>query len=153
MKAQFVQLDEKISGWMYKYGIFFLRISLALIFVWFGGLKVFDMSPAASLVEKTVFWFPFETFFPILGVWEVIIGLFLLYRPLIKVAILLLFLQMPGTALPLILLPELCFKSFPFGLTLEGQYIIKNLVLISAGIVIGGTSNWNPSNDRRGQKY
>ena len=67
------------------------------------------------------------------------IGVFLLYRPTIRLAILLLFLQMPGTALPLVLLPDVCFTNFPFGLTLEGQYIIKNLVLIAAGIVIGGT--------------
>ena len=48
---------------------------------------------------------------------------------------------MPGTFLPLVLLPEICFTNFPFGLTLEGQYIIKNLIIISAGLVIGGTVN------------
>ena len=71
--------------------------------------------------------------------WEsAAIGLGLLFRPLIRFALLLLFLQMPGTMLPLILLPDVCFTHFPFGLTLEGQYIIKNLILISAAIVIGG---------------
>ncbi|MFT5623099.1 MAG: putative membrane protein YkgB, partial [Bacteroidia bacterium] len=49
-----------------------------------------------------------------------------------------LFVQMPGTFLPLVLLPEVCFTQFPLGLTLEGQYIIKNLILISAALVIGG---------------
>ena len=54
-------------------------------------------------------------------------------------SILLLFIQMPGTFLPLILLPEVCFTSFPFGLTLEGQYIVKNLIIISAALVVGST--------------
>ena len=65
--------------------------------------------------------------------------MFLLYRPLIRAAVFLLFLQMPGTMLPLILLPDVCFTTFPYGLTMEGQYIIKNLVLIGAALVVGGT--------------
>ena len=60
-------------------------------------------------------------------------------KPLIRVSIFLLFIQMPGTFLPLILLPDICFTSFPFGLTLEGQYIIKNLLVISAALVVGST--------------
>ncbi len=68
-----------------------------------------------------------------------LIGLFLCFKPLLRIAILLLFLQMPGTFLPLILFPEVCFENFPLELTMEGQYIIKNLILISAAIVVGGT--------------
>ena len=60
-------------------------------------------------------------------------------KPLIRVSIFLLFIQMPGTFLPLILLPEVCFSNFPFGLTLEGQYIVKNLIIISAALVVGST--------------
>ena len=56
-----------------------------------------------------------------------------------RITLLLLFLQMPGTALPLVVLPEVVWTVFSFGLTLEGQYIIKNLVLIGAGLVLGGT--------------
>ena len=133
------KLDAAIAAWMQKYGVVSLRYGLAIIFIWFGILKPFGFSPAEELVKKTVYWFPQDVFFPILGWWEVLIGVFLLYRPTIRLAILLLFLQMPGTALPLVLLPEVCFTNFPFGLTLEGQYIIKNLVLIAAGLVIGGT--------------
>ena len=124
---------------MYSHGIVFLRFSLALVFIWFGALKPFGLSPAQELVERTVYWFDPEIFIPILGWWEVSIGVCLLFKPVIRGAIFLLFLQMPGTFLPLIILPEVCFTQFPFGLTMEGQYIIKNLILISAGIVIGGT--------------
>jgi hypothetical protein len=65
-----------------------------------------------------------------LGWWEVAIGVCFLFRPLIRVAILLLAFQIPGTFLPLIVLPEYCYTKFPFALTIEGQYIIKNLLLI-----------------------
>jgi uncharacterized membrane protein YkgB len=137
---RFDRLDRRIAGWMRRNGPTLLQFSLGVIFIWFGALKFFDgLSPAESLVRRTVYWFDPDTFIPILGLWEVLIGVGLMVRPLIRGAIFLLFLQMPGTMMPLILLPEVCFTSFPFGLTLEGQYIIKNLVLISAALVIGGT--------------
>ena len=56
-----------------------------------------------------------------------------------RLTLLLLFMQMPGTALPLLILPQVVWTAFPYGLTLEGQYIVKNLVLIGAGLVLGGT--------------
>ena len=132
-------LDRRIAGWMQRNGLFVLRIALAIIFVWYGILKPFGMSPAAELVRKTVYFVPPDLFIPILGWWEVAIGVGLLYRPLNRTAIFLLFLQMPGTLLPLVLLPEVCFTQIPWGLTLEGQYIVKNAVLIGAALVVGGT--------------
>ena len=141
-------LDHYIAGWMERYGHMLLRFSLAVVFIWFGALKPFGLSPAQELVSRTVFWFPPEIFVPILGWWEVAIGVGLLYRPLLRLALLLLFLQMPGTALPLVLLPEVCFTDFPFALTLAGQYVIKNLILISAALVIGGTVRHQPAKER-----
>jgi uncharacterized membrane protein YkgB len=148
LRTGFEAVDMYIAGIMRKYGMVFLRMSIAIIFIWFGLLKPLGHSPAAELVERTVYWMSPHTFIPILGWWEVLIGICMLFRPLIRVAILLLFLQMPGTILPLFLLPEITFTSIPFGLTIEGQYIIKNLVLISAGIVIGGTAR-EESNGRK----
>lgn len=133
------RLDLQISGWMDRYGQIFLRWSLGLTFIWFGALKPFGLSPAQDLVTNTVYFVDPSWFIPLLGWWEVAIGVGLLFRPLIRPAIFLLFLQMPGTFMPLVLLPEVCFTAFPFGLTLEGQYIIKNLILISAALVIGGS--------------
>jgi len=133
-------IDRAIATFMDRIGVRLLRWSLAVVFIWFGTLKLVDMSPAHDLVRDTVTWMPFDIFYPILGVWEVFIGLFLLYRPTIRIAVLLLFLQMPGTALPLFVLPEVTFTNFPFGLTLEGQYIIKNLTLVAAAMVVGGTA-------------
>ncbi|MAT38355.1 MAG: hypothetical protein CL946_01990 [Ectothiorhodospiraceae bacterium] len=139
LRSAFHRLDPHIAAWMSKHGIAFLRYTLAIIFIWFGALKPLGISPAAELVKNTVYWFNGDDFLVILGVWEVLIGVFLVVPKMTRAAILLLFLQMPGTMLPLVLLPEVCFTDFPYGLTLEGQYIIKNLILISAGIVVGGT--------------
>jgi len=146
----FWELDRHIAGFMTKYGVVSLRWADGVVFIWFGALKLFPgMSPAEELVKNTVYFFDPGWFFPLLGVWEMLIGLFLLIRPLIRVAILLLFLQMPGTFLPLVLLPDVCFTAFPFGLTLEGQYIVKNLVIISAALVVGGTVRENPDSHRK----
>ena len=125
-KAVIIKLDIFISKFMNNYGILLLRYSLAMIFIWFGLLKPFGISPAQELVENTVYWFDDKaTFVKFLGWWEVAIGVTICFRPLIRISIFLLFLQMPGTFLPLVLLPEVCFTDFPYGLTLEGQYIVK----------------------------
>lgn len=133
---RFGRFDRWLSARMDALGVPVLRVALGVVFVWFGGLKIIGTSPAAELVANTVYFLPPELFVPILGVWEVLIGLCFLYRPLIRVGI---FLQMPGTFLPLVLLPETVYTTFPYGLTVEGQYIIKNLVIIGAALVIGGT--------------
>ena len=138
-RERFDRVDREITRQMDRLGIPALRVALGVVFIWFGGLKVIGGSPAADLVAATVYVVPAEVFVPVLGVWEVLIGLCLLYRPLIRVGILLLFLQMPGTFLPIVLLPEVVFVTFPHELTVEGQYIIKNLVIIGAALVVGGT--------------
>tara|TARA_S200000501_G_scaffold186959_1_gene175817 strand:- start:2541 stop:2963 length:423 start_codon:yes stop_codon:yes gene_type:complete len=139
---------------MNNYGILLLRYSLAMIFIWFGLLKPFGISPAQELVENTVYWFDDKaTFVKFLGWWEVAIGVTICFRPLIRISIFLLFLQMPGTFLPLVLLPEVCFTDFPYGLTLEGQYIVKNLIIISSALVIGGTVRKNISDSTKQHTY
>ena len=136
----FDDLDVFVTEFMSKWGVTLLRYSLGIIYIWFGSLKPLRLSPAQELVENTVYWFENpKTFVPILGIWEVVIGITMIIKPLIRVSIILLFIQMPGTFLPLVLLPEVCFTSFPFGLTLEGQYIVKNLIIISAALVVGST--------------
>jgi uncharacterized membrane protein YkgB len=138
-QRRFDELDATIAARMDRWGMPVLRVAVAVVFIWFGALKIFDVSPASDLVAATVYVVPPELFVPILGVWEVLIGLCLLYRPLIRLGIFLLFLQLPGTFLPLVLLPEAVYVTFPYALTVEGQYIVKNLVIIGAALVIGGT--------------
>ena len=133
-------LDQTVTKWMSRYGLMILRIGLGIVFLWFGVLKFFPgVSPAEGLVRNTVYFINPDIFLPILAVWEAAIGLGLIWGKYMRVTLLLLFLQMPGTALPIVILPEVVWTSFPFGLTLEGQYIIKNLVLIGAGLVLGST--------------
>lgn len=129
-----------------------MRTSLALIFIWFGLLKPLGMSPEEELIKNTVYFFPPGIVLFILGCWEVIIGIGLLYKPLLRVALLLLLIELPGTFLPLIVLPEICFNSIPFGLTLEGQYIVKNLFLIGAAFVIGSKVAQHPTSPQAAVK-
>ena len=132
------KFDLKLITFLNRVSLPALQISLGIIFIWFGVLKVFCDSPANDLITKTVYWFNPDIFIPILGIWEAAIGLCLLVPSFIRVGLFLLALQMPGTFLPLVLLPEVCFVSIPFNLTLEGQYIVKNLVLIGAAMAVGG---------------
>lgn len=132
-------LDLIIVAKMNKFGLPVLRYSLAIIFIWFGLLKPFGLSPAQELVEHTVYWADPKIFVPILGWWEVLIGIGFLFKRFIRFSIFLLLLQLPGTFMPLVVLPEVCFTHFPFGLTMEGQYIIKNLLILGAALVVGGS--------------
>lgn len=138
--TRFDALDARITHWMAANGITILRIALGIVFVWFGALKLLPgMSPAEDLVRATVPFLPAWFFLPFLGVWEIVIGLGFIAGRALRLTILLLFLQMPGTMAPVVLLPEQVFTAFPFALTLEGQYIVKNFVLIGAALVIGAT--------------
>ena len=140
----FDRIDLRITRWMARYSLGILRFGLGIIFIWFGALKLFPgLSPAEELVRNTIYFFDPDFFLPILAIWEVLIGLGFLIglftNKFQRITILLLFLQMPGTALPLVLRPEVCWVNFPFVLTLEGQYIIKNLVIIGSALVLGAT--------------
>lgn len=138
-KDRFDEIDQRISGTMWRIGLPLIRYAIALVFIWFGSLKLLGISPAEELIEATLILGSPEVFVPILGGWEVAIGLCFLFRPFIRLGIFLLFLQLPGTFLPMVVLPEAVFTEFPYGLTVEGQYIVKNLVIIGAAMVIGGT--------------
>jgi len=130
--------DTRLTEWMAANGLTILRVGLGVVFFWFGMLKFFPgLSPAEDLVKATVYFVEPDFFLPILAAWETLIGIGLLTGKAMRLTLLLLFLQMPGTALPLVLLPDVVWTAFPYGLTLEGQYIIKNLVLIGAALVLG----------------
>jgi uncharacterized membrane protein YkgB len=131
---------------MGRIGVPLLRWALGIIFIWFGALKFLGVSPAAELVRRTVYWgVNPDWFIPLLGWWEVAIGICLidpgralgLGRWLTRAGILLLFLQMPGTFLPLVLLPDITWQR-PLVPTIEGQYILKNLIIIAAALYLGG---------------
>lgn len=121
-------------------GVRLLRIALGVVFLWFGALKVAGVSPVADMVSETVYWVRPEVLVPLLGVWEATVGLGLLLGVALRLVLLLFWLQMAGTFLVLPLRPELAFQSGnPFLLTVTGEFVIKNLILIAAGLVVGST--------------
>ena len=96
-------------------------------------------SPVADLVSNTYPFFPEPVFLQALGAWEVAIGLGLLFRFFLRAALFLLWLQMAGTLVAAVLAPSIFFShGNPFLLTVEGEFIVKNFVLIAASLVIGG---------------
>ena len=144
----FDRLDQALVRFMSTYGIHLLRWAIAIIYLWFGGLKLIDASPATELVAQTVFWLPPRTALLFIGAWEVLIGIGLLFtHPLIlRATLFLLWLQIAGTFQVFFLLPQAAFQGGNLLLpTLEGQYAIKNLVLITAGLVIGSTVRRAPA--------
>ena len=142
MKDILNKLDSKFIKIMKNASIPSIRLSFGVIFIWFGVLKPLGLSSAEGLLKSTVIWLPFgspEMWLIIIGLWEVVIGVFFFFKKTTRIAIILLFLQMVGTFMPLVVLTEVTFQSNNFLLpTLEGQYIIKNLMIISAALVLGG---------------
>ena len=103
-------------------------------------LKVIDRSPVEDLVKDTIYFLPEDTFFVIIGIWEIIIGAGLLIPVALRLTLLLFWAQMAGTFLSLVVLPGRSFQDGnPFLLSDTGEFVIKNLVLIAAGLVIGAT--------------
>lgn len=145
LSRRYERLDTALTTWMAQNGIRLLRISLGVVFLWFGVLKFFPgLSPAQTLAGDTMSILSFGLLTPkpavfILAVWECLIGVGLITGYLLRATLLLLWLQMLGTVAPLFLFPAQCFTVVPIAPTLEGQYIIKNLVLVTAGLVIGAT--------------
>jgi uncharacterized membrane protein YkgB len=133
-------LDRRFVGFLNRWGIPMLRVSLGLVFIWFGALKIFRVSPVADLVARTVYWVDPSWFVAVLGGVEVIIGLGLLVGRALRTVLALFWLQMLGTFLVLIIQPDVAFqRGNPLLLTVEGEFVVKNLVLLSAGMVVGST--------------
>lgn len=109
------------------------RLSLAIIYVWFGLLKLPDLSPAAALVEEVVFWWDMSWFLPTLGVGEALIGLSFLWPRLTRISVVLVLLHMVGASvIPFFTATEQLLSTSFYGWTLEGQYVVKNLLIVSA---------------------
>jgi uncharacterized membrane protein YphA (DoxX/SURF4 family) len=139
----------RINGWKTRNGINILRFSLGFVFFWFGALKFFHgFSPAEHIAGRTISQLTFglimpNVSLPLLGLWECTIGLGLITGAWLRLTLILLYFQMAGTFLPLLLFPHETFSGSILVPTLLGQYIIKNCVLISGGIVLGANLGTN----------
>lgn len=139
------RVDRRLTAWMADHGLTLMRIALGVVFFWFGVLKFFPgLSPAESLAGRTLEQIslgliPEHIAVLILAAWECLIGLGLLTGLFMRATLFLLFAQMLGTLTPLVLFPGETWVLFPIAPTLEGQYIIKNAVLISGAVILGAT--------------
>lgn len=143
--SRFDHIDRSLTAFMARYGITLLRLSVGIVFLWFGVLKFFPgLSPAEELATRTMQvlslgLIPPQAALIVLAIWECAVGLGLILGVFLRGTLFLLWLQMAGTVTPVFIFPHEVFSYFPYAPTLEGQYIIKNLVLVSAGIVVGAT--------------
>ena len=132
------RLDQHLTAWMDRHGVLLLRVAVGVVFIWFGALKLLPgASPATGLIVSTYPFLPERLFVSFVGCWEAVIGLGFLTGRFLRVTVALMFLQMLGAMSPIALNPAAVFAQPPFVLTLEGQYIFKNLVLLAAAIVVG----------------
>ncbi len=135
----FGRVDRLLISEMHRWGIPLLRIALGVVFIWFGALKIVGASPVAELIRSTYSFLPDPPFLAILGIWEVVVGIGLIFRLALRFTLALLWLQMAGTFAATLFQPSLFFRTGnPLLLTTEGEFVMKNLVLIASGIVIGG---------------
>ncbi len=133
-------VDVNVVAWMRRSGVDGVRIALAIVFIWFGMLKIIGQSPVLELIAETVYWIDPNVFIPFLGVWEVFVGVGLLFRLVLRATLLLFWMLLAGTFSVLLVKPDVAFQGGnPLLLTVEGEFVIKNLVLIAAGLVIGST--------------
>ncbi len=145
MRNLYERVDARVANYLARHGLDLLRLSLGIVFFWFGVLKFFPgMSPAQELAARTIQVLTFGLMpsgvaLPILAGWECLIGIGLIFGLYMRATLSLLLLQMMGTVTPIFFFPQEIFTVVPYAPTLEGQYIIKNLVLISAGLVLGAT--------------
>ena len=135
----FIAFDRIFVQVLRRSGIPVLRVCLGIVFFWFGALKVLGVSPVAGIIHTAYPFMPYPAFILVLGIWEVLIGIGLIFNIALRATLALLWLQMLGTLTALILAPSLFFADGNiFLLRTEGEFVIKNLVLIAAGMVIGG---------------
>jgi uncharacterized membrane protein YphA (DoxX/SURF4 family) len=115
---------------------------MGIIYFWFGILKFFHgFSPAEALAIKTIHALTFGMIndsysIILLAIWECVVGVLMIAGRFVKTGLVLLFVHMIFTFAPLFLFPQDTFRYAPYGLSLVGQYIIKNIVIISSALVV-----------------
>ncbi len=130
-------LEQRAVGVLRRVAIPLLRVSLGLVFVWFGALKVLNMTPVGELVAGTLPFLDPGWFVPFLGAVEVALGVGLLIGRWITAVCAVLVAHLCGTFLVLVMQPQLAFQDGnPLLLTTIGEFVIKNVVLISAALVL-----------------
>jgi uncharacterized membrane protein YkgB len=144
------EVDLRLIAFFKRAFLPFARVALFVVFFWFGILKVLGLSPASPLAEaltaQTVGMQYFDLLFLVLSVIECVIGVLFLIPKATRIVILLLLIHMAVVCSPLVLVPSEVWTGFLVP-TLEGQYIIKNLVIVA--VAIGVASQTPPLSKRK----
>lgn len=137
--------DRRVIAWMGRHGHWAHRWGLAAFFIWMGLLKQFGADTGSSILAQTIFWGSRDLLVPLLGWWEVAIGVCLLLPPLMRLGLLLLAIRLPGTVLALFFHTDVTFESFPLAPTVAGQYLLKDALLFTAALIVGSRIvPWHP---------
>jgi uncharacterized membrane protein YphA (DoxX/SURF4 family) len=130
--------DDRIGKKIRNQAIPILRISLGLVYFWFGLLKVFNVSPIAFIIRESYDFLPYPLSLIFLGIWETLIGLALIFKKWIRTTVISLWFQMLGIFGSIVLAPHLFYQQHFLIPTLEGEFVIKNLIIIAASLVVIG---------------
>ena len=133
------RLDELLLNILRRWSITALRLALGSVFLRFGALKIFGSSPVAVLIRETYSFMPINVFMLVLGVWEIVIGMGIVLKRALRCVLILLGIHLMGTFTAILFNPSVFFvQGVPFCLTVDGEFVIKNFVLITAALVIAG---------------
>lgn len=154
-RQQLETLDRRVIAWMRRHGHHLDRWAIGLYFCWFGAIKVLEHKSATSIIAETVYVGDPTTTAQLLGAWELAIGVCLVVHRLARVAVALLVIRVPGTLLALVVKADVCWTDTMLVPTIQGQYLIKDAILLTAALVIGGgislrsSADEDPSHDGR----
>jgi uncharacterized membrane protein YkgB len=145
-RNRLAKVEEAFGAWASERGVAMLRVTLGVVFVWFGVLKLcpglcdVETLAARTMQLLTLGLIPARICLRILAMAECAIGAGLIAGRWMRVVTFCLMLHLSGTFLPMMLLPGETWKHFPYAPTLVGQSILKNIVLIAAAIVVGASA-------------
>lgn len=137
LAVRFKTVETQAVGALQLISVPVLRAAIGVVFIWFGALKVANATPVGDFVANTLPWFNRAWVIPAVGVFEIIIGLALIIGRFLTVVCAVLIGHLAGTFLSLVMQPDVTFQhGNPLMLTAEGEFVMKNLVFIAAGLVI-----------------
>lgn len=141
-RDRLAEIDARVMTAVRRYAPSIMRWALGLVFLWFGALKIANLTPVADLVADTVAFVPIpaSVVVPALGVFEVVVGVALIAGRWLRPMLAAMVAHLCGTFLVLVLRPEVAFQDGnPLLLTTEGEFVVKNLVLIAGGVLVAAT--------------
>jgi uncharacterized membrane protein YphA (DoxX/SURF4 family) len=144
--SKYTKIEMALIDWLERYQLLLARLAIVVVYVWFGALKLFGLSPANAMVRslqaRTLPFLSFDQFIILFALFEMLIGILFMIPKAVRVAIMLFAAHMLTTTMPLLLLPEMTWQKLLVP-TMEGQYIIKNVALIVLASYIGASSARN----------